>query len=306
MRARTIALYGGVFAAAAAAVAMVAAVPRTGSDGALACSPAAVARGLARSHAVKIRTDVIQHTGRFVQQDASGLYLYETTHGRTWMPAADDLWSLAVVEAEQEEQMYGTPQGLGVHRGDVVLDIGAHVGVFTRAALAAGASKVITMEVTPRSTQALRRNLAREIAAGRVVVVDKGAWFEEATLPLVIVERCSVCNSVSHPWMHATVDVPLTTIDRVVEDLHLTRVDFIKLDIENAEANALRGAIRTLARYRPRLAVALENAKDRLAYGREVLQVARQGYAGYRYACGAMTPPTVRSPALPEVLHFQP
>jgi hypothetical protein len=53
------------------------------------------------------------------------------------------------------------------------------------------------------------------------------AWFEEATLPLVIVERCSVCNSVSHPWMHDTLDVALTTIDRVVHDLGLPRVDSV-------------------------------------------------------------------------------
>lgn len=307
MRPGALAFHLAVAAASALGVAVLAAAPRpSSSSDTLTCSPAAVSRGLARSHAVKVRTEALQAAGRLVRGDDSGLYLYETTHGQTWMPAANDLWSLAVVEAEQEGQMYGAPQGLGVRRGDVVLDIGAHVGLFTRAALDAGASKVITMEVTPKSTQALRRNLATAIADGRVVVLEKGAWFEDATLPLVVNERCSVCNRVSHPWMQATVDVPLTTIDQVVEQLHLTRVDFIKLDIENAEANALRGASKTLARYHPRLAVALENAKDRVGYGREVLQVVRNIHPGYRYVCGAMTPPAGATPALPEVLHFQP
>ena len=100
--------------------------------------------------------------------------------------------------------------------------------------------------------------------------------------------------------------VPLTTIDRVVQDLNLPRVDFIKLDIENAEANALRGAMATSARYHPRMAVALENAKDRMGYGREVLGVVRSAYDGYHHACGAVTPPVGSSPALPEVLHFYP
>ena len=186
----------------------------------------------------------------------------ETPEGDFWLPQRDDVWSLAVVLAEQEQEMYGHAGSLCVRPGDVVIDGGAHVGLFTRTALAAGASKVVTFEVTPKALLCLRRNLAKEIAEGKVVVVDKGVWHEEATLPLVIVDGCSVCNSVTHQ-MPAAVDVPLTTIDHAAEALKLARVDFIKLDIENAEANALRGAAQTLRRFHPRVAVALENAKNR-------------------------------------------
>lgn len=261
-------------------------------------------RGLVKAREVKQRTDEILAASRFLAEDPSGLYLYQTPVGGFWMPAADDLWSLSVVLAEQEHDMYGRPGGLGVRRGDVVVDAGAHVGLFARTALAAGASKVITFEVTPRSNAALRRNLAKEIAEGKVVVVEKGVWHEEATLPLVVVEKCSVCNSVSHPWMKATVDVPLTTLDRALEELKVERVDFIKLDIENAEANAIRGARRTIARHHPRLAVALEKSKTRLEYAHEVLGLLQEIHAGYRYTCGAVTNPEKSRRILPEVLHL--
>src|SRR4030095_16448953 len=141
----------------------------------------------------------------------------------------DDEWSLAVVLAEQEFAMYGDAEGLGVHRGDVVIDAGAHVGLFTRTALEAGASKVVTFEVTPKANLCLRRNLAKEIADGRGVVMEYGVWHEDAQNP-------------------PTVNVPWTTIDNAVRALKLERVDFIKLDIENAEVNALRGAKLTLTR----------------------------------------------------------
>ena len=49
------------------------------------------------------------------------------------------------------------------------------------------------------------------------------------------------------------VEVALTTIDQLVSDLRLPRVDYIKLDIEGAEREALRGARRTLANHRPRI-----------------------------------------------------
>jgi FkbM family methyltransferase len=212
---------------------------------------------------------------------------------------------VSVALAEQEEEMYGHAGGLGVHPGDIVIDVGAHVGLFTRTALAAGARQVVTFEVTPRSNQSLKRNLAAEITAGRVVVIEKGAWHEESTLPLVVVDDCSICNSVTHQ-MPAAFDVPLTTIDRVVEELHLAHVDFIKLDIENAEAQALRGARQTIARFHPRLAVALENAKARLLYAAEVQQVVREGYEGYDVECGACTNPEHSHRILPEVLHFSP
>lgn len=261
-------------------------------------------RGLQMARAVVRTTDEIMQASRFVGEDETGLYEYETPTGPVWMPQPDDLWSLAVVLAEQELAMYGNPGGSGVQAGDVVIDAGAHVGLFARTALAAGASQVVTFEVTPRSNRALRRNFAKEIAEGKVIVVEKGVWREEASLPLVIVEKCSVCNSVSHPWLTASITVPLTTIDHAVTELGLPRVDFIKLDIENAEANALRGAVRTIAQHRPRMAVALENSKTRIEYGHEVLGVVQEAHAGYHYSCGAITIDDKRRRILPEVLHF--
>jgi FkbM family methyltransferase len=269
------------------------------------CSSLDAFRGLSKARAVTRRTAEIERASRLVGEDPTGLFLFETPHGDIWLPQRGDLHSVSVVLAEQELEMYGRAGGPGVHAGDVVIDVGAHVGLFTRTALAAGARQIVTFEVTPKSNQSLRRNLAPEIAAGKVIVIEKGAWHEESILPLVVVDDCSICNSVTHQ-MPAAFDVPLTTIDRVVEDLHLARVDFIKLDIENAEAQALRGARQTIARFHPRLAVALENARARLEYSAEVQQVVREAYDGYDVECGVCTNPERSHRILPEVLHFSP
>ncbi len=50
-----------------------------------------------------------------------------------------------------------------------------------------------------------------------------------------------------------TLEVPVVRIDQLVAELGLPRVDFIKLDIEGAEREALRGAVQVLKKYRPRL-----------------------------------------------------
>jgi hypothetical protein len=44
--------------------------------------------------------------------------------------------------------------------------------------------------------------------------------------------------------------------------LHLDKVDFIKMDIEGAERQALSGAVRSIARFRPRMAIELEHRKE--------------------------------------------
>jgi len=57
----------------------------------------------------------------------------------------------------------------------------------------------------------------------------------------------------------ATVEAPLTTIDKLSPELGISRVDFIKMDIEGAEKQALNGARATLAKYKPELAIATEH-----------------------------------------------
>ena len=52
-----------------------------------------------------------------------------------------------------------------------------------------------------------------------------------------------------------TIEVPLTTIDLLVAELGLHRVDFIKLDIEGAEREALRGAKDTIEQHHPRFLI---------------------------------------------------
>ena len=47
--------------------------------------------------------------------------------------------------------------------------------------------------------------------------------------------------------------VPLTTIDKLVAELQLDKVDFIKMDIEGAEPNAIQGGRETIRKFQPRM-----------------------------------------------------
>lgn len=183
--------------------------------------------------------------------------LWSTPLGDYWMPTASKD-SIIYDLAEQKRNIYGT----GIRHGDIVLDAGANVGVFTRKALWAGASKVIAIEPGPENIECLRRNFAAEIAQGRVVVYPKGVWDKDDVLKLGIDPEDSARDSFVRPSDHSQfIEVRLTTIDKIVEELGLPRVDFIKMDIEGAEPNAIQGARQTIAKSRPRMSLCIYHVR---------------------------------------------
>jgi FkbM family methyltransferase len=198
---------------------------------------------------------------RVVQRDAAaGLELWDTPAGQIWTAANDQI--LPVLLVEQHEQIYGSGDR-AVHPGDVVLDCGANIGMFSRTAIASGARLVVAIEPAPQTLACLRRNMAKEIADGRVVVYPKGVWDKDAFLDLTVDDLNAGSNSlVLAPGHKSTVRVPLTTIDQIVQELHLARVDFIKMDIEGAEKMALAGARQTIQHFRPRMAISSEHLAD--------------------------------------------
>ena len=205
----------------------------------------------------------IKAGSRVVRVDpASRMELWETPRGRFWILAQSGdafAWDLA----EQQRGIYAY-KALGARAGDIVLDCGANVGVYTRIALDAGAAKVVAIEPAPENVRVLRRNFEKEAAEGRVVVYSKGVWDKEDVLPMTIDPDNSAADSFIVPrGERAEVQMlSVTTIDKIVAELGLERVDFIKFDIEGAERRALAGARATLAHYRPRMAVCVYHRRD--------------------------------------------
>jgi FkbM family methyltransferase len=209
--------------------------------------------------------DPFARLNKVVQTDPAGLELVETpSHGRWWVPSGNSV-TLGHTLKEIEEGLYEESTH-GVRPGDVALDCGANVGVYTRHALRSGARSVVAVELAPENIECLRRNFSREIAAGTVIVYPKGVWDRDDQLALQRPRgRSSTDDSVFfHESGGSGPIVPLTTIDELVADLYLERVDFIKLDIEGAERQALAGARETMRRFRPRMAIAVEHLPDDL------------------------------------------
>ena len=228
----------------------------------------------------------IGKASRRVEADPGGLELWETPSGRFWAPRRErsGYW-LADMLAEEATGVY-VYGDLRVRRGDVVLDCGANVGTFARHALEAGAQKVVAIEPGPDSVECLRRNFASEMAADRLIVYPKGVWDKEDVMPLIVDKNGSLGDGfvIRRQGDHLGATVPLTRIDTLAGELKLERVDFIKMDIEGAEKEALRGAQETLRRFRPRLAIsAYHKSEDPVA----IPALVRNLQPAYRMSCGS-------------------
>lgn len=207
---------------------------------------------------------------------------WTTPDGDYWVPTGSGVKHLCNILSEQRLHTYGQDNE-GVRRSDVVIDCGANVGVFTRAAVRLGAKLVVAVEPSPDNLECLYRNLEKEIAAGKVVVCDAGLWNEPSRRQIrVALQSCgedtfvgAPDNSVGGP------EIPMTTVDAIVSQYGLAQVDFMKMDIEGSEVNALAGAVRTLANYKPRVVVEVDHTDDPLGNIRNVTGIMRRADSGY-------------------------
>jgi FkbM family methyltransferase len=216
----------------------------------------------------------ILDSARLVQTDGA-MQLWDVPGMRQfWIHGTFDKMN-ALAFAEEAAGQYWHPS-VHFQPGDIVLDVGADAGSVTFEALRAGAQKVVAIEVSPDKWPCLERTFAKEIAEQRVVLVRAGAWDSESTMELggdsVVLERGSQKQKVR-----------VTTIDRMIAELKLPRVDFISMDIEGAEKPALRGAMNTLRKFRPRMAIASEHLPDDVE---AIPKTVRAIAPGYEVICG--------------------
>lgn len=247
------------------------------------CSAADAFQGASQLQRQHVVETAISAKSRLVRDDQSGLRQWETPDGNYWLPAGSDS-VLPILLAQQELDIYAFP-GKPVAAGEVVLDCGAHVGVYTRRALRAGAKLVVAIEPSPGNVESLRRNFKDEIAAGRVIVYAKGIWDKEETLSFYQDPDNSAADSfvVRGAKDKVLTEMPVTTIDKITAELHIDRVDLIKMDIKGATVRALHGAEGTLRRGNTRVVISTEEEQDD---PRAIAAAFTNLGMGYRVECG--------------------
>jgi FkbM family methyltransferase len=141
-------------------------------------------------------------------------------------------------------------------QADVIIDCGAFLGFGAiRIARDAPQGRVIAVEASRECHMLLRRNVEAN-AAANVVPLRRAVWNSVTALDLetTIAQGNSLIAEVRAGERREP--VPTVTIDGIVAEQRLDRLDMLSLTLNGAEAEALTGAADTLARLRPRIRAA--------------------------------------------------
>ena len=140
--------------------------------------------------------------------------------------------------------------------GGTFVDVGANVGVFTcRMARHVGASgRVVAIEASPVIGPILERNVARNRLAN-VQVVRQAATDRAGTLDFYTAPEHSMgMGSLAKQFDQAPVSVVARTLEAILDELNIGKVDVIKVDVEGFEKQVFAGAHpRLTGRRRPHI-----------------------------------------------------
>lgn len=141
--------------------------------------------------------------------------------------------------------------------GSIMIDIGANIGDWSLpAAYAVGSlGRIIAVEPIPRMAEALRKTFGiNHLVQAKVVETALSAQAGKASFSIER-ENSGGSRLGGHAASHDVIEVAVTTLDALVAQERLPRVDFIKIDVEGHEPDVLEGARETLRQWRPVLYV---------------------------------------------------
>jgi len=134
-------------------------------------------------------------------------------------------------------------------RGDVVLDVGAHIGYYTlRAAQAVGPEGVvISVEPDPRNFKILQKNVtSNKLRNVKLINCALGSSSEYAPFKMSTNPLVSELAKESQNRNLSLIKVEVKTMDELCEKLGVQRLNWVKIDVEGGASDVLRGGFRTL------------------------------------------------------------
>ena len=157
----------------------------------------------------------------------------------------------------------------GPKKGEIVIDAGAHIGLFSiRASQLVGPKGlVIAIEPYPDNFNILLRNIKLN-SLKNVIPLNVALSNREGRAKLYIDKKTtaghSIIKGIRNSISSEFILVPSMTLDSLVKKLNLNRIDFIKIDVEGAEYLLLQGAREVLSNNEVRIAMeAMDNENIR-------------------------------------------
>lgn len=184
------------------------------------------------------------------------------------------------MEAVWDKVQYYDGQIYDISKIKCIVDCGAFIGdsflsfcdEYEKAVGTKFMGKAYLLDPDEYNQQQIRKNCLSSKADIKCLKI--GAWNETNVLAFQLDENQRTAGKITDT---GNVRINVDAIDNIVKD---DKVDFIKMDIEGAELNALKGASETIAKEHPILAICVYHKREDLL---EIPEYIHRLYAGYKF-----------------------
>jgi FkbM family methyltransferase len=150
--------------------------------------------------------------------------------------------------------------------GDTVIDIGAHIGRYTitSSKQVGKTGKVVAIEADPDNFQLLKRNIALNNLTN-VLPLNYAVFSTRTRMKLYEQSASAKYNSLMLARAAKTknyVEVNADTLDSILKLNEVNQVNWIKIDVEGAEFEVLKGSTKTLSGENVSLFIEIHNIDD--------------------------------------------
>lgn len=160
--------------------------------------------------------------------------------------------------------------------GDIFIDVGANVGVYTLLASVVPDVEIWAFEPSSDTASKFENNVKINGVRDRVHIVQAAVGAQSGKARLSV--GLGTVNRLVENGSDAAETVPIVTIDGLVPESDRIRVRMIKIDVEGTELDVLRGAQHLIDIAHP-VVIVEANAVDSLAQW-----LSERGYCPYGYA----------------------
>lgn len=129
--------------------------------------------------------------------------------------------------------------GCILEKGDIVVDVGANIGMFSNLAFERGASKIFAFEPTDVAYTCLLHNKPKNCETFKLAVSDKESVFNIVYPSLMDPMGAGIYKDKKEDSISDV--VMSTSIDRLFEFGLFEKIDFLKIDAEGAELSIING-----------------------------------------------------------------
>ena len=178
--------------------------------------------------------------------------LFGPLRGMRWMAHSAGMGCMAGIYEKKPRHIFKNL----IKKGDIVFDIGAHVGFYTLLASkhVGNKGRVFSFEPLPRNISFLKRHVAlnnlKNVEIMETALSDKeGKFFFDTSID-------SFQGRIS---AKGDIKVNSTTLDRLVNNGNILPPDLLKIDVEGEEYNLLQGGEKILVKYKPKIILSIHS-----------------------------------------------